>query len=431
MNSISEEADREYALAKRHEALGDMPAAIRHYKRAERLGHDLREPHQREQNAERPSFSNAQLVEANEEREDRVHLSKEELNSLARRSKGHATCYLLSEEQKQSLEEDGYVVLKGVVEKELCERMKAELFERADKFCGVEAGKFETWTPLLGTGFLDVSWHNPAYYSIRQHPVLYSVFAQLLNEHDLTVSLDRASLKPPAYVVKEVVETQPDGRETKTERRIDMPEPYDFLIHNDMNLWQLQETKYQGGLALSDCPIGGGGFRCIPGFHKLDRIRDYRHNYERGAFDLSSSCSSSACSTVVYPPPEGTFVYFLDQQLIRAQATEIPMEIGDFIVWNSRLPHSNCPNRSANWRVQCFVRFVSSKLHPQYREEVRRCMRNGERPRWYSTGGEVGDYEHHPESEEHHPPKLSWLGKRILGERDWDEEGEEEKEKLL
>lgn len=81
-----------------------------------------------------------------------------------------------------------------------------------------------------------------------------------------------------------------------------------------MNLWNLVETNYQGayltyvhilsiehtysltsvlffarilmvfscvgGLALSDSKEGGGSFRCIPGFHKLDKIRKYRKNYE-------------------------------------------------------------------------------------------------------------------------------------------------------
>jgi hypothetical protein len=43
-------------------------------------------------------------------------------------------------------------------------------------------------------------WHLPAYYELRQDPRIYSVFAQILNDPKLTVSLDRVSLKPPAYV---------------------------------------------------------------------------------------------------------------------------------------------------------------------------------------------------------------------------------------
>jgi hypothetical protein len=77
-------------------------------------------------------------------------------------------------------------------------------------------------------------------------------------------------MKPPAFVTV-------DGK------KITFP-VQEFHVHNDMNLWHLGETSYQGGLALNDCEIGAGGFRCIPGFHKLDKIRAYREKYELGKF---------------------------------------------------------------------------------------------------------------------------------------------------
>jgi hypothetical protein len=96
------------------------------------------------------------------------------------------------------------------------------------------------------------------YYEIRQNPKLYSIFAQLLRNPKLTVSLDRVCMKPPHSVIDE--EGWPKTFET-----------FAFPIHNDMNLWDLRETKYQGGLALEDAPMGGGGFRCIPGYHRLEK----------------------------------------------------------------------------------------------------------------------------------------------------------------
>jgi hypothetical protein len=43
-------------------------------------------------------------------------------------------------------------------------------------------------------------WHLPAYYEMRQDPRLYSVFAQILRDPKLTVSLDRVSIKIPAWI---------------------------------------------------------------------------------------------------------------------------------------------------------------------------------------------------------------------------------------
>lgn len=51
-------------------------------------------------------------------------------------------------------------------------------------------------------GFTDF-WHSPTYYTLRQDPRLYSIFAQILNEPHLTVSLDRVCLNPPTRVLDE------------------------------------------------------------------------------------------------------------------------------------------------------------------------------------------------------------------------------------
>ncbi len=50
-------------------------------------------------------------------------------------------------------------------------------------------------------------WHLPAYYELRQDPRAYSIFAQILKDPKLTVSLDRVSFKTPAWV-----EVEKDGK---------------------------------------------------------------------------------------------------------------------------------------------------------------------------------------------------------------------------
>ncbi len=46
-------------------------------------------------------------------------------------------------------------------------------------------------------GFIDV-WHGDTYNELRQSPVLYSIFAQLLKTHRLVTTIDRypAHAKP-------------------------------------------------------------------------------------------------------------------------------------------------------------------------------------------------------------------------------------------
>ena len=48
------------------------------------------------------------------------------------------------------------------------------------------------WQDVASAGLYDI-WHTPTYYQLRTNEKLYSVFAQLLREHDLTVSIDRCA----------------------------------------------------------------------------------------------------------------------------------------------------------------------------------------------------------------------------------------------
>ena len=131
---------------------------------------------------------------------------------------------------------------------------------------------------VLGvSGFVDL-WHLPAYYELRTDPKLYSLFAQVLRDTQLTVSLDRVSMKPPAWIEKEGTSSHKsifgnvtikvnhclvvDGQVTK----LTFPRLHGKLsVHTDLNLWYLDGPAYQGSVCLSDCPLGGGGFVCLPG----------------------------------------------------------------------------------------------------------------------------------------------------------------------
>eukprot|EP01120_Amphizonella_sp_Union-15-10_P006976 TRINITY_DN2308_c0_g1_i1.p1 TRINITY_DN2308_c0_g1~~TRINITY_DN2308_c0_g1_i1.p1 ORF type:complete len:341 (+),score=64.33 TRINITY_DN2308_c0_g1_i1:55-1077(+) len=331
--------------------------------------------------------------------EENVNLTEAELKYFA--SQRHALDYQFTEEQKKFLEVNGYIVIKKLFSKEICEQFIKEAFARAKAFGGLERDNPDTWK-LEWTGILDV-WHNPTYYKIRTDPKLYSIFAQLLRTHKLTVSLDRVCLKPPFYY-------ETPGKEGRRE----FPELHkEFKIHTDMNLWDLSETKYQGSLALEDCPIGHGGFRCIPGFHKLDKIREYRKKYEAGEFHDGEKRT--------HPDFAKTFIWFSDQDLIKKETIEVPMEQGDFLVWSNRLPHANAINSTNKWRIQCYVRFVPDiPKYNKYRKEVAKCAKTGNKPAYYSTENSVSVKNQGLETDSHKLEQLDWLGERVLGLKHWD-----------
>ena len=166
-------------------------------------------------------------------------------------------------------------------------------------------------------------------------------------------------------------------------------------------------------MALNDSPVGNGGFRCIPGFHKLSRIRKYREEYENGKFHPKSRTKIQ--------PPTSKFVFFDDMESIDRDVKEISMNAGDYIIWNSRLPHSNCPNKSDKWRLFCYIRYVPiNDFYSIYRKDVNESYNTGKKPRFFSTGlTSTGSVNAEWEIPLHVKPKLTWLGKRLLGVKEW------------
>ena len=91
-------------------------------------------------------------------------------------------------------------------------------------------------------------------------------------------------------------------------------------------------------------------------------------------------------------PQTEEFNLFYDQEIIEKEVVNIEMKKGDvgkkknnlfyffyclffyffiyfgffLVIWSSRLPHANGISKGNNWRLQCFVRYVSSTLRPGY-----------------------------------------------------------------
>lgn len=158
------------------------------YKKAERLGHDLQDEIEPEDEfAYASAASDAAGPRPSDETvefENTLRLAAEDEEKL-RQSGDDALSYKFTDEQREFLETNGYLVLKNVVPHDICDEMVRECFEGAHKLFGVTRSDHKTWSPLEGGGFIDI-WHAPAYYKLRQVPALYSIFAQLLREPKLT-----------------------------------------------------------------------------------------------------------------------------------------------------------------------------------------------------------------------------------------------------
>jgi hypothetical protein len=217
------------------------------------------------------------------------------------------------------LDRDGYLLLHGFIEEETCQAVIEEGFQRMNQLFGLRKEDRSTWKCIPRHGCVDI-WHLPSLYVLRQHPRLYAIFAQILKTPNLAVSIDRICMKPPRasasaeasepttasfpsdgvryvqssdgtggievefeidlnqdYGNRDTSET-PASQETVMSLRTEEisssssnnleegPWPLPQL-HTDWNFWHSSEDfpEFQCGICLSDCPIGGGGFFCIPG----------------------------------------------------------------------------------------------------------------------------------------------------------------------
>eukprot|EP01126_Amoeba_proteus_P017961 TRINITY_DN188_c0_g2_i2.p2 TRINITY_DN188_c0_g2~~TRINITY_DN188_c0_g2_i2.p2 ORF type:complete len:218 (+),score=37.13 TRINITY_DN188_c0_g2_i2:560-1213(+) len=104
---------------------------------------------------------------------------------------------------------------------------------------------------------------------------------------------------------------------------------------NDGNL------KLQGLITLVESRSGDGGFCCVPGFH---------HN-------LKAYCENSRNTEYVEKNRFNyTFVNVPPGDRLHSETVHISTRAGSLIIWNSELPHCNCPNESSRIRMNQYIK---------------------------------------------------------------------------
>ena len=173
---------------------------------------------------------NRELIEENKEEELNFVIEEKERKKFEEISPCFSD-YKFTKEQLEELNRDGVLVIPNVIDEKTCDEFIEEIKEFTGKM-GVDNNDHNTFIELNRTsGFINL-WHSPSYHKIRTNKKLYSIFAQVLKEPKLTVSIDRVNSKPPYYVVK-------DDQKIKIKQN-------KFAVHTDQSLWDLEENKFQG-----------------------------------------------------------------------------------------------------------------------------------------------------------------------------------------
>ncbi|WP_114793128.1 phytanoyl-CoA dioxygenase family protein [Niabella yanshanensis] len=213
---------------------------------------------------------------------------------------------ILSPEQWQHWQEQGYLRIGGLVPIEHCERVKQFICD----YQGIDLNNATTWYPNHSDwhGLMLQVYQQPDMETIRRHPAVKQLFAELYETPNIAANTDKVSYNPP---------------ET---------EHWQFrhhALHWDIDHSRPPEYYIQGLIYLDDTPEERGPLRLIPGFHQ---------KYEAYQQQFADPVAA--------------------QHAIEREAGAIPVpgRQGDIVVWLQTLPHAASINRSDQPR---FVQYLS------------------------------------------------------------------------
>lgn len=271
----------------------------------------------------------------------------------------------LSTHELSHLRDTGFIVVKNLLPASYVERATQAIWNYLD----MDPAQPRTWYDVLlrERSGLDrrgmIPWyHHQALWDCRTHPAVYQTFRDIWSDTDLAVSIDRVNFNVP--ITPEWV--------------------YDGFIHWDIDISiRPLPLAYQGILALSDTALDGGGFQCVPGFHK--QIEGW---LERCPLIYNNR----------FPDITG-----FDTRTVEMQA-------GDLLIFNSLLPHGNTANCSSMPRLAQYITMQPwARLDQKFRTERMKSFAQNGAPRSFS--GALMPAPRLPNL----LPRLSALGQKLLG----------------
>jgi hypothetical protein len=283
---------------------------------------------------------------------------------------------VLSEEDWRHWITRGYVIVRQAVPKENVERLVDLLWQFDEK----DPADPATWyapqrrdhimKELNGTGMLEI-YNHQYLWDNRQQQRVYDAFVDIWDREDLWVTIDRANLNPPKKV-----KGNPNG-----------------FIHWDADTSLVPPPiGVQGVLSLKKQDGDVGGFQCIP---------ELFANFDAWVKTQPDDRDP------MHPDTTGL------------TSTNIEMEAGDLLIFNSLLAHGVRPNHSED-RVR-MAQYIS--MHPAEeanvaeRTERIRLWRERDHPHRDAFPGDPREWEKRNAD----VATLSPLGEKLLGLKNWRE----------
>jgi ectoine hydroxylase-related dioxygenase (phytanoyl-CoA dioxygenase family) len=283
---------------------------------------------------------------------------------------------VLSEAEFAHWQTYGYVVIKKAIAAEQVKATTDFLWEFQDW----DPKDPSTWNQierrghemkeLNGSGMVETYQHQTLWNN-RQTQRVYDAFVDIWDREDLWVSIDRANLNTPNRGARQ----------------------FTGFIH-----WDADTTldplpvNVQGVLALSDTNPESGGFQCIPELFK---------NFTEWRKTAPAERNPWRPNVDDLPWP----VEF------------IPMQAGDFLIFNSLLAHGIRPNSSDYLvRMAQYIAYTPANGNDAALREARiKSWREREAPQGYAFPGDPRAWE----KLKYPTATLTPLGERILGLSDW------------
>jgi len=215
---------------------------------------------------------------------------------------------VLSEQDFEFWNRNGYVVVKNAISKEDCEATQKAIWE----YLKMNPDEKESWYKRheeqkgLMLNFSDHETLNRNRFS----PRVKKAYEQLYGTTNIYKTIDKVSFNPP-----------------ETDHFTFLGSP----LHWDMSLKKPLTYGLQGLFYLTECRENDGAFHCVPGFHNLiddwlDKLKPHENPREKALKTL-------------HPKP-------------------ITGDAGDFIIWHNALPHCATPNKGENPRMVQYLTYL-------------------------------------------------------------------------
>jgi ectoine hydroxylase-related dioxygenase (phytanoyl-CoA dioxygenase family) len=218
------------------------------------------------------------------------------------------TVNVLSEQDLEFWNRNGYIVVKNAISKEDCKATQKAIWE----YLKMNPNEKESWYKRheeqkgLMLNFSDHETLNRNRFS----PRVKKAYEQLYGTTNIYKTIDKVSFNPP-----------------ETDHFTFLGSP----LHWDMSLKKPLTYGLQGLFYLTECRENDGAFHCVPGFH--NQIDEWLNELE---------------------PHENP----REKALKTLQPKPITGDAGDFIIWHNTLPHCATPNRGESPRMVQYLTYL-------------------------------------------------------------------------